>query len=173
MYEIHLNTWADYPNQIKKIQDKYAQVSIGKMSHKNAIYYRGQSNSEWLLQTTLERSTSEEWSIRNYENLALRIAPEIETYTNKNWELPRKENLDKLFEAQESPVIPFIASKEFWVYLRHHGFPSPLLDWTLSPYIGAFYAFCQKSVHDRVAIFAYIESQYRGKSGAVGSPQIT
>lgn len=173
MNEIHLNTWADYPEKIKKIQDKHAQVSIGEISYKNAIYFRGQSNSEWSLQTTLERSTSKEWGIRSYENLALQIAPEIETYTNKNWELPIKENLDKLFEDQDDPIIPFIPSKEFWVYLRHHGLPSPLMDWTFSPYIAAFFAFCQKSTYDRVAIFAYIESQYSIKSGAVGSPQIT
>src|SRR5579871_975887 len=30
---------------------------------------------------------------------------------------------------------------DYMAYLRHHGFPSPLLDWTRSPYVAAFFAF--------------------------------
>ena len=173
MNEIHLKNWSEFPKAIQKIQKKYAQVFIGNIPHSNYIYFRGQANSDWALQTTLERTTNEEWSIRSYEQLALRLAPEIETLTDKNWGLPKVWHIDKIFEENKSKAIPYIPFKEFWIYLRHHGLPSPLLDWTLSPYIAAFFAFCNQSDYKSVAIFAYIETTNRIKGGWVGGPQIT
>lgn len=38
------------------------------------------------------------------------------------------------------------SSYGFMTRLRHHGFPSPLLDWPQSPYIAAFFAFNKKKI---------------------------
>jgi len=49
-----------------------------------------------------------------------------------------------------SPAYSYLA------HLRHNGFPSPLLDWTQSPYVAAYFAFARPQ-GEQVALYVYCE----------------
>src|SRR5260221_6460442 len=61
---------------------------------------------------------------------------------------------------------------EYMTYLRHYSFPSPLLDWSKSQYVAAYFAFRNLNSNvEKVAIYAYLE--YTGiKGGRIASANI-
>ena len=75
------------------------------------------------------------------------IQPKIASFTSKSWQLS--------WNLSSIPSPP--PGYDFMVYLRHHGFPSPLLDWSRSPYVAAFFAFQPQLEAEYVAIYAYVE----------------
>lgn len=60
--------------------------------------------------------------------------------------------------------MKLVALSSFLGQLQHFGFPTPLLDWTLSPYMAAYFAFRlhgqQSSHEERVRVFAFDADQY-------------
>ena len=93
-----------------------------------------------------------DYSLEEYYKILETIKPEIETYTSKKWKLP--EFLKK--EALDLPLPP--TGYDFMVYCRHHGFPSPLLDWSKSPYVASYFAFAKAEEKKNVSIYVFMPS---------------
>jgi FRG domain len=183
METIRLQTWDDFASAIQSVRERYGlypdQVALGTGNNKrNTILFRGQADAEWPLSTTLERRADERFHILKYLERALRHQSEIESLTGLRWNSPTFPELRKEVEAWSS-AGSFIHLPEYryLVYLRHHSFPSPLLDWTESPYIAAYFAYIdyiKESDKDKDrAVFCFIEKTDGSKGVKVGDPLIT
>ena len=128
------------------------------------LLFRGQVCESWKLETTIERYINKDFTIDEYHTYLQLVLPAFSAYTEKTWQLETNPPIDDI------PKPP--PGYEFMVYLRHHGFPTPLLDWTKSPYIAAFFAFQNAGEEDNVAIFTFIEYYGGAKGGWVGEPTI-
>ena len=124
------------------------------------LLYRGQSDSRWLLETTLERSVSKPVSMNAYYRLTGQAKARIETFTDKSWKIPTIEEYLKWLRSDPASPLLYDAY-EYFIYLRHHGFPSPLLDWTASPYVAAFFAM-DKPARDVQSVSVYVFWEYTG-----------
>ncbi len=109
-------SWDDYKKQ--------ASVDIDL---NGSLIYRGQKNINWNLCTTIHRTAivKSPQDLKYYADVHLhRVQAAIEAWVGRTW------NLNNNIELAE-----------FLAYLQHNGFPTPLLDWTFSPYVAAYFAF--------------------------------
>ena len=176
---LDLCTWEEFEEKLKGLQE----IALDQRHAESAPFlYRGQENSYWPVETTLERWTDgRETSFHHYYESIFRAKPEIESYTERNWNIPVPTELVDLTGRYE-PFARF-TPKDFkiwgqvWgymVHLRHHGFPSPFLDWTRSPYVAAFFAF-RRPISAKVSILVYREMLDPSKNPKVyssGQPEI-
>ncbi|HSV13423.1 MAG TPA: FRG domain-containing protein [Tepidisphaeraceae bacterium] len=96
------------------------------------LLFRGQSDTNWPLDTTLDRFKPIADPLKRarlvYE-LLQEFSREAVQITSRAAPLPEGDALELL--------------------ARHHGLPSPLLDWTRSPFVAAYFAFEAAGAADR------------------------
>lgn len=162
MKDINLNNWEDFVERLKRLENERLQKNSS-----SKFLYRGQGDHTLNLWTTLERNGQERLSLSEYHHLISVVKPQIESFTGVNWNiLSYPAGIDKWLSENDT-IIPhaFGCSPEFqdtysyMVYLRHYGFPSPMIDWTISPYVAAYFAF-RRALRDvkNVSIYVYLNS---------------
>lgn len=169
----NVSTWNQLVDLLNEIQAKYSEYKVAESSLFPLILYRGQADSDWSLTTSLERHSKKKWTLRSYFELIYYLAPEIESFNGTSWNLNRLSDWEKKLTEEYDAMLPGIPHYEYWIYLRHNGFPSPLLDWSRSPYVALFFAFSEKIAAKKASLYIYIERPKAIKSGIVGAPMIT
>lgn len=105
--------------------DSYKQWVADIVRNDEEYLFRGQQNPEWILKTTFQRySENNNISWDDYfEKILKDVSYRASAFGYK------VNDFNSEFE------VGGILAK-----LQHHGFPTPLLDWTKSPYIAAYFA---------------------------------
>lgn len=171
MQELDLGTWADFEGALKQIDDTRRERSARCGRQLHDPLFRGLGSSEWGLETTLERFYPSERCdaslglLKYYRDIGA-SKPSIETFSGGRWDkLPEYLAFEKQVKSNllAFPWLDHLLWQtpdiyEYLVYLRHHGFPSPLLDWSASPYVAAFFAFDSPAREaQRVAVYAFLQ----------------
>jgi hypothetical protein len=168
-----LESWTDFEDKIRWLDTLIVREGPIDERFKEPLFRgQGHHHSEWRLETTLERFAAHEKgaasrSLLAYYRKISAAKPVLESLSGKSWqEFPDFATFtDRL---QNNPwgwldsVLNSAGVYEYLVYLRHHGFPSPLLDWTASPFVAAFFAFDEMSAEaQHVCVYALLEREMR------------
>jgi FRG domain len=143
-------SWEEFECEIKKFEKPGRKLW-------DEVWFRGQADSEWPLFTTLERRAPKLSAVSSYLHVISEVKPAVETFTGATFESIKPQDIESVAREYDRFHTAFAEGITYMAHLRHGGFPSPLLDWTNSPYVAAYFAFARARHKGDVAIYAYQE----------------
>ena len=164
-------TWPELEAHVRELLLSNAIASKRDVGHYSNVLFRGQASCGWSLDTTLERAQPPFTMLAEYYRVIAVAKTQVETFTPRRWDELNYTSIAKQLESYDALRFGQLPFYDYLVYLRHHGFPSPLLDWSRSLYVAAFFA-VQSPKSERVAVFAYQEHAGQGKSDSSDFPRI-
>lgn len=165
-------SWNEFENHIKEEIKEAKKAKEGSVTYHSPWIFRGHSNSTWPLETSLERYYRIERGIeedkieaKKYYQYLAKIVPAINSLTKQNFER---------FSAQSIKYknIPLTPQYELMSFARHHGFPTPILDWSKSYFVAAFFAYRDANKNQNIAIYSYKEWSGEARSWIADNPLI-
>jgi hypothetical protein len=139
--QIEVRTFEEFVTAIRELTP--AGVPFGE-----EFWFRGQNDAKWPLETSLMRSSCK-MSFTNDELIELEaVALKAFRWTAHLHVKP--ELLEKL------KTIPC-----WWALMQHHRAPTRLLDWSLSPYVAAYFAVLQDGRDAWGAVWAFCSNHLR------------
>jgi hypothetical protein len=129
---------------------EYKAIAGRDIELNGAVIYRGQRLSSWGLVSSVHRTA------------LVRSIPELKGYAD--YMLPRVHDALEAWVGRSWDLKNSLGLAEFLAFVQHNGFPTPLLDWTESPYIAAYFAF--EGVNhfnpqtEDVAVFAFNQAAW-------------
>ena len=135
--EVKIDTWDQF------------RAELAKQRIVEPVYWRGQSDSSWVLASSFEREMLH-WSGGSIRGASMRypydgrfIRGGKSIFSDRFFASMRDRYLEAFKEHSSGlrgPNPATLNDDEWWALGRHYGLITPLLEWTHHPYIAAFFA---------------------------------
>lgn len=112
--EVRFHKWQHFGTFINQV-----------MLDHDSYVWRGQRRDDWQLDTTLSR--------------LMKKSANPDPYTFQETHLNQFKEASRGRRGPNPPTLD--NDNEWWALGQHHGLATPLLDWTASPFVAAFFAF--------------------------------
>ena len=83
MTEVRLSRWQDFENEVSSALERVKKRRSEAGAYVSDLLFRGHENSDWKLDTTLERYGAQNYTMRNYHSIMVNVKPLVKSFTER------------------------------------------------------------------------------------------